>query len=309
MGSFSITQRLQLAGVPEYGTPCRLATLERLSEVYASERLLQERAAPALHHRCSDAPDCWAKFPQDAKPANAEQYGFDCDDPGSVIWPWVGEEYRPGGVALLTLNFRSGDGEATVALEYLAAWHAKKQLREGRRRDTNFNSAFAYNSLASAAVVLASSDDLPMAVSPEPESLIATMESVARLQLVKCTPVDSVVERGSPSKTMCQRCPPRFLRRELAILNPGVLIVFGVAAYEQLALWPQVRWGAGTYVCRGTMRTCTSEIALIWLFHPSSTDWTQSQHALVRSLRSRPITALGRDSWSSSWTSMGEVRS
>jgi hypothetical protein len=70
-----------------------------------------------------------------------EPWGFVRDRPGSVIWPWIGEQYEPGGVALLGLNYRNGDTEATVALEYLAASNDAEQLQQGHYK-SKFGSDF-----------------------------------------------------------------------------------------------------------------------------------------------------------------------
>lgn len=226
-------------------------------------------------------------------PLGAEPWGFARDRPGPIIWPWVGEYYESDRVALLTLNFRSSDIEATVALEYLAAWHTRESLKRGRKRDPHSDSVFGYTSLATAAVVLASLRKEPLVAEPEPRLLTATMERIVRLQLVKCTPVESVVDRASPSKRMCRNCPPRFLWDELALLRPQVLVVMGRDAYREMNGRSEVSWRCGTYICRGELKYGSERAILLWVPHPTASDWSAGQRALIRSLRRKPLVDEG----------------
>lgn len=209
------------------------------------------------------------------------------------IWPWIGEHYEIDRVVLLTLNFRSGDDEATVALEYLAAKHALSSLEANYKRDPKWNSTSTYGFLATAAAVLASLGDEGPMVEPEPESLyeMATTERVARVQLVKCRPVDPPVSGGAPSPAMCDLCAPRFLWKELDVLRPGVLVAFGDDAFKALDARDEVKWRCGTDHCRGTLHYDSDRrTILLWLWHPSRVGkWKQSQRALVRSLERKPL--------------------
>ncbi len=125
---------------------------------------------------------------------------------------------------------------------------------------------------------------------PSAQSLVETMEHVARLQLVKCTPVDSVIDRGKPSAQMCLRCPPPFLWNEFRALRPGTVVAFGRDAYNALHGREGVRWRCGTYLCRGMLEYDSNRQAdLLWVPHPVASDWPQGQSALVRGLRRRPL--------------------
>ncbi len=291
MDQASVARRLRKAGVPDFVTPNRLETLARLSGIYQQQKLLSATAAPALHSACPDGDACWKDLPEAARPhAGDRSYGLSGDEPGSIIWPWVGEHYASAGVVLLTLNFKSSDTEASVALEYLAAWHTRESLEAGHERSLEDKSPFGYHLYATAAAVISSLEGGLPALRPVPEPLVDTMERVAHLQLVKCTPVDKVVDRGRPTRTMCHRCPQRFLWPELADLAPRVLVVFGRPAYEELNRADGVRWRCGTYLCRGTLQYGDNgQAILLWVPHPSASDWPQGQAALVRSLRRKPL--------------------
>lgn len=269
----------------------RLMMLVDLSAIYEQQRLLSKRSAPALHDRCPDASACWTGLSANARPRRAEKWGYDGDLPGSIIWPWAGKHYKRGGVAVLGLNFRDGDNEATVALEYLAAHNDLEQFASGHRQRQR-GSAFAYRSMATAAVLLASLTDSPLVALPDPETLGEVLEQVVRLQLVKCRPVAGVGQRGAPSQAMCQNCPPRFLWKELEHLQPGVLVAFGNDAYRTLDQNLDVRWRSQRdYLARGTLRGGSRETELVWLPHPSGTGdlWHRGQRSLMRSLRRRPL--------------------
>lgn len=288
MDEAGITARLSRAGVAAFATKRRVAALRAVSAIYEDQHLLGARSAPPLHERCPDAAACWSTLPAAAKPTAGEPWGFARDRPGSIIWPWIGEHYQPGGVALLGLNYRNGDTEATVALEYLAAYNDARQLARGRRR-SDFNSDFPYRSMATAGALVASLDGQCVVELPDPASLTRTMERVARLQLVKCSPVDSVVDRGAPSDEMCERCPPRFLMHEVDVLRPGVLVAFGSPAHRALNQRADVTWRQLAYLCRGSLQRGRQTIALFWRPHPSHPDWSHGQRSLVFSLRRRPL--------------------
>jgi hypothetical protein len=268
----------------------RLKMLAALSTIYEEQHLLSDRSAPALHDRCPDAPGCWTNLPASARPSNAEKWGYSRDLPGCITWPWVGKHYKLGGVAVLGLNFRDSDSETTVALEYLAAHNDLELFASGRRQK---GSAFPYRSMATAAALLTSLQGGRPVALPAPETLGEVLEQVVRLQLVKCRPIAKVGQRGAPSQTMCQRCPPRFLWKELDQLQPGVLVTFGNNAYRALDGNLDVRWRSQRdYLARGTLQSRAWATEVVWLPHPSGTrgEWHRGQRSLIRSLRGRPLT-------------------
>lgn len=293
MNQESIVGRLKRAGAEEFATPRRLGLLAQLSEIYESDGLLRLRSAPALHEQCPDRQKCWAPLAERTKPVAGEPWGYAGDKPGSIFWPWIGERYDRGGVAIVGLNFRSADSEATVALEYLAAKNDREDLASGAFK-SRFGSHFPYRSLASASAVLDSLNGDEPIERPDPALLVGVGDRIARLQLVKCTPVDRHKERGSPSDAMCGLCPPRFLFRELAVLRPGAVIVFGNAAHRTLNSLPQVRWRNNPHHCRGDLHLDDHSCQIFWLPHPSGSHWGSGQRGLVRSLKRRPAGTRAR---------------
>ncbi len=210
------------------------------------------------------------------------------------MWPWVGERYAASRLVLVTLNFRSGDDEASVALEYLAAEHVRDSLEAGRKKVVAWNSTSPYGFLATAAAVIASRENEPIRVEPDPKWLyeIGIMERVAHVQLVKCTPVDTAVDGGAPTAVMCERCPQRFLWQEIDVLRPSVVVAFGLDAYNVLEAQQGVTWRRGANYCRGALAYGADCADLLWVWHPSRLGkWRQGQEALPRSLRHRPLGA------------------
>jgi hypothetical protein len=118
-----------------------------------------------------------------------------------------------------------------------------------------------------------------------------TLERTARVQTVKCSPG---LGRGTPLRRMAINCPPRYLRHELDVLRPGVLLVYGrvpAAAMRQLADNVHGIQRPGKRFRRMSLRfdrwTCTA----FMLTHPAHGGW-HPDHALLRvSLTQQPIAA------------------
>lgn len=232
----------------------------------------------------------WKRLPPDARPRHREteyEYGFKKDRAGSIVWPWIGRAYKREGVAVAGLNLRTNWEETTVALEYWIADNDRKQFVQGHRRSTR-GSAFAYRSMSAAAAVIASRNGERPTTDPPPESLVAVMDQIARLQLVKCNPNASAVPRGAPSKTMCERCPDRFLIPELQMLAPRALVLLGHDAFRAVNGREEVRWRSlRDHFARGTFSGATHEVELFWLPHPAGSQWKDGYGSLLRSLRAR----------------------
>lgn len=288
----AISGRLGRASPNEAPRRSRNELLLRISRFYASQGVLGQRSAPALHERCPDADACWKQLPLDARPRPQSSWaGFKQDRAGSIVWPWVGRNYETGGVAVAGLNLRTNWEEPSVALEYMIADNDREQFVNNRRRSKH-DSNFAYRSMSAAAAIVASRLGQRLEARPSPDSLVAVMEQVARVQLVKCNPNAAVVDRGTPSPTMCQRCPDRFLLAELRALAPGALVMLGHDAFRAMNNRSEVRWRSlRDYYGRGTLSLLDQEVELFWLPHPSGSQWTHGHESLVRSLRARRVGA------------------
>jgi hypothetical protein len=232
----------------------------------------------ALGVCCPSAKACWG----------------DRQDPhrthGSIFPPWIGAEYRPGGVCVVGLNLRIGTGDGTYwDIERKVASDQYASLAAGR--SSSKGSHWASSTMRDAALVLRSiagrSLDEPTTGAERAE----TLQQTARVQTVKCSPGQG---RGTPLRQMAINCPPRYLRHELDVLRPSVLLVYGrvpAAAMRGLADSVEVAERAGKRFRRIGLRfggwTCTG----FMLTHPAHGGWHRD-HALLRmSLAQQPIPA------------------
>jgi hypothetical protein len=201
--------------------------------------------------------------------------------------PWIGAGYRPGGVCVVGLNLRIGTGKGTYwEIERKVAGDQHRSLVAGRGRSKG--SRWASATMRDAALVLRSLACRSVEVPTDSAELAKTLEQIARVQTVKCSPGQG---RGTPLTPMPINCPPRYLRHEPDLLRPGVLLVYGAipaAAIRRLGSEHDVdrpgkrfrRMGLdfGGWACTAFMLT-----------HPAHGDWSLD-HALLReSLAASPI--------------------
>jgi hypothetical protein len=92
-----------------WATPQRVRWLSKLSTIYGGHGVLADGFAPALQECCPSAPECWARAAQRRQPVIAANCGSGQN--ASIFWPWVGENYRRGGVCLVTLNLNHAEGD------------------------------------------------------------------------------------------------------------------------------------------------------------------------------------------------------
>ena len=93
---------------PSYATdaPERVELLAALSRIYEAQGVVVRARALALHQACPQRGRCWEGVPEDYRPSKAEVKG--CGEPGSICWPWIGKEYRAGGVAVMPIPEQLG---------------------------------------------------------------------------------------------------------------------------------------------------------------------------------------------------------
>jgi len=266
--------------------PRRVQLLAQLSSVYEAEGVLSSESAPALHRACADASACWKGIEE--RESRSAQTLWEGDEDGSIFWPWVGDRYQEGGVCLIGMNINHHGDWWSITDEYAIVAEQVKYLAQGNYQIKG--SKFAYRSGATAMAVQASLDRLEPTEAPHPTEVPAALERFARLQLVKCSPLG---ERSKPTQEMCVRCPPRFLARELEILQPGVIIAFGVDARQTLGSLGDIVWNAPVEgYWRGSLRTGRSDpVDVFAVPHPQAHGkaWPKGQAALVVDVRARPV--------------------
>jgi len=96
---------------------------------------------------------------------------------------------------------------------------------------------------------------------------------------------------------MVGNCPEFLLRRQLEILAPRVLLLFGAAAHQAIERPPldvdwDVTWRAsGRCFSRGNTHLEEQAMTVLAFHHPSYARWSRSWQACLDDLRSRPLLA------------------
>jgi hypothetical protein len=264
------------------GEERRIQLLMSLARIYEQESVLDGDDASPLWDSCRCAESCWAAFPQDWQP------GRDPADPwnGGILFPWIGAQYAVGGVTVLGINLRDASG---LFVEYEIASTQFECFEAGHERP--HGSWWAYRSMRSAAAVLRSmAGDAQLDVQ-DPVALAPVLDETARVQAVKCSSKDGA--RSARTPEMNANCPSRYLRRELGVLRPRVLIGFGMEVWDAvdgIAEIDESVWGDD--FSRSVVRIDDLAFEMLWLHHPASVGdtWQRSFELLKSNLSEQPIT-------------------
>ena len=264
----------------------QLELLLALTRVYEEAGVLSVDPLPALHRACPMASACWGGVRPTGRPTGVGKFD-PASENGCIVLPWVGPRYRRGGVCVLGLNLRYGGGDTEFAAEHRIArepqWGQEEALR-GRHKA--HGSPWAAATMRDAAAVSRAQRGLDPETR-DPDELAETLLSTSRVQIVKCSPIGG---RSSPEPAMIANCPRRYLAREIAVLQPKALLVYGRAAHGALPeLGKLVIEEEDGGFRRGEVQPTPSErVIVLLLTHPSNGGWRRAHDALVRSLRARP---------------------
>jgi uracil-DNA glycosylase len=86
--------------------------------------------------------------------------------------------------------------------------------------------------------------------------------------------------------------PPRYLRRELAVLRPGLLVCFGQPSWDSIEAIATIDESVGGEdFSRSTVQLENLTFEMVWLHHPSYLYelWERSYQLLLGNLRARPM--------------------
>jgi len=264
----------------------QLELLLELTARYGEMGILDGQVLPALHTVCPAAQECWSRIPSSKRPSGIGQ--FDArSEKGCMFLPWAGPRYRRGGVCVLGMNLRYAGEDWEFAMEHRIALDPsggqEQSLRVGRRAHRSY---WSRGTMRDAAAVLRSWRGEAHLETQEPSELVDALLSTARVQAVKCSPIEG---RSSPEPAMSRNCPPRYLRMEVDVLRPAVMLSYGGPAHGalrelgELAVEEDVRGFR-----RGTMRHAGGAFTVFLLTHPAHGGWHAAHHALVVSLVARP---------------------
>lgn len=239
-------------------------------DLMPSNGVFPTRIAWPLWNACSNGHRCWNGW-EARQTTNHWLYG--------ISLPWIGPHYAESGVALVGLNQRDGGGPL---LQWRVVEEAVRQLKAGVARP--YRSAFMGG--VSQYVALWLSHVRPGAR----VHLHDALQHATLLQLAKCSPTGG---RGSPNKTMIELCPGRYLRGELEILSPEVVLVctrqHGLQVTRALRC-PPFR-PQGTESLDATVASIAGrDVPIIQLRHPAD----QRRNADGQSGVERSVAALAR---------------
>ncbi len=130
--------------------------------------------------------------------------------------------------------------ELTLHAQYILASGAKK-TRFGNDPQDYSGSVFWHRFACYAALVVRDDWELRddevfvggQRLLDSPDTLAQTLESVAFLEMVKCSPD---WPESEPTNNMQHLCPQRYLKHELGILKPKWLLLLGKSGLEHLPL-------------------------------------------------------------------------
>lgn len=247
--------------------------------------------ASALADRCPNQTTCWQGC-RDRVSRKAKLHGLPGED-GSIFFPWIGLNYRPGGICLAGWNLNhAGSDWFPLTEEHVIARASRKKLANGHRKV--WGSLFAYRSICAAAAVHDALRGAEPVAPRRPEDAAGYFDEIARVQTVKCAPRG---DRSNPTSAMNANCPPTFLLAELEILQPRVLIIFGRAAREAALIALRAldqddpRWShktSGGYGRRQS-RAPWGPLDLLGLWHPTYAQWPHAFQTMIADLAADPL--------------------
>lgn len=233
--------------------------VQSLLELYEEEGLLSDEGeARPLFTDCDRCSDCWTAG--DKRP--------DVGDPAGIAVPWVGPGYKKSRLCVAGLN---GNKYGNLG----ATWWITKCDIEARRghaewagEPTSVHPFYPHTARFIAGLLTETSDFDPNA--PVVGSECADLwDSVSFLEAVKCSPHSG--SRGSPTPAMVENCPPRYLRQELMVLKPQVLLVVGKGAWRSVADALQIEPPEGDCLAaRGTSECLGESLEVFFVAHPAA---------------------------------------
>lgn len=267
--------------------------LREVTDLYRRLDVLGADIIPSLTRACPAASACWEGI--DRPPAVASKHDARSEN-GCIFLPWVGPNYARGGICVVGTNIRRHDERPQweYALEHRIALDPKSgQVPRLRRGNDPHGSRWARSTMRDVVAVQRSMRGESELNHQDNLELADAMLSSARIQAVKCSPLGG---RGTPTLTMSRQCPSRYLGREIEVIRPSILLVYGV-----VARWGIARLGKITLekserrFRRGKVQFSAFTCEAFFLFHPAHGGWSRAHEALKESLKQRPAGAMSHE--------------
>lgn len=222
MDAESVAARLHLDADPS--TAAQLAFLTQLAGVYEREGVIDGGLARPLWQVCERAGDCWRRVDPSRRVGS--------HGPGPMSregrrLPAVGRTWVPRGWRRDARDQPAMDGrnDGGLAVEHRIAQGQIKGLRANNSRI--HSSDFARMTTRALAMVLDAVAGQEPSLAATGSELAAALQCSARIQSIKCSPLNDRRDASKPSPEMWRNCPGKFLAKEIEILRPGTLLVFG----------------------------------------------------------------------------------
>ncbi len=257
-------------------------TIGRLVDLYRGRELLPGNRDVRLDCCCPKRESCWRDAPAPKDPKNS-----------GISIPWLGANYFDHRILVAGINFNNLGGlhmHYGVIQDHIESMRRGKRGKQGR--------AFSRGAMRGLQIVVDSlakvpSDDYSDATN---EELADTWNQCAYLQAIKCSPGSP---SSQPSADMKLNCPSFLLLRELEILKPRVVLLYGRSGLRDVVR-PMLNRGndAGLdwahRMERDDLATPFGSCTVFSLNHPSSVHpyFDESLEELQRSLVDSPLTPL-----------------
>jgi hypothetical protein len=202
--------------------------MKELFELYNNENTIYDKNSAInqrlLYAHCNSKSKCWKDFKKSAK----KEYNM-------LPFPYIGIKYFSIKPKILVIGLNLNDcghwdapNEFLLTTQYtlLSGW---KKIRFGND-SKKYKGTIFYHRVALYSLIILNKFNIIRFTNNDIinnfESLSSAIDYIAFTEAVKCSPYSKNSE-SKPGKNMISECFDRFLKKEIAILNPNFIISMG----------------------------------------------------------------------------------